>query len=147
MSTELPGRCEVCGKPIPLSPFPSCSRDCSQVLRLRRASERSVNLDYDQLLHLTHHHRAYGLTCEEFEALLDRADRKCERCGVQPEPIGRIVRIAGLFVDHNHTTGAIRGMLCTRCNAHMRRVDSGERPVDEATARYLSLATAQGVNT
>lgn len=93
--------------------------------------------------HKTHHHRqCHGMTCREFDALLDRAEHRCELCGTDPAPIvgsnGRVT--TGLLIDHDHAARETRGLLCSRCNAHMRRIDSGERPTTEAELRYLSLS-------
>ncbi len=49
--------------------------------------------------------RPHGLTL--LEAAEYRAGKSCEICG-------STVR---LCVDHDHSTGVIRGVLCTKCNA------------------------------
>lgn len=54
--------------------------------------------------------RTYGITIDQFEAMSDQQGGACAICrGANDD--GR-----NLFVDHNHTTGAVRGLLCVRCN-------------------------------
>jgi hypothetical protein len=88
--------------------------------------------------HETCNHRIYGLNCEEFERLLERADGHCELCGIAVTETPRGL----LVVDHDGRYGwsAVRGMICDKCNAHMRRVDSGERKVDPAARHYCKNA-------
>lgn len=76
-------------------------------------------------------HRYYWMTCADYDELEARADGCCERCGT---PSSRP------WIDHDHSIGdhAVRGLVCSKCNAHMRRIDSGERPMDELTTQYLS---------
>jgi hypothetical protein len=52
--------------------------------------------------------RRYGITVEEYDELLSQQEGRCAICY-------RIVEET-LCVDHNHVTGKIRGLLCTRCN-------------------------------
>lgn len=65
---------------------------------LHRAHTRKNNL------------RKYGLTPEAFDEMLESQEGKCAICKEQLLP-GR-----GQHVDHNHETGAIRGILCNGCN-------------------------------
>lgn len=56
--------------------------------------------------------KAYGITPDEYELLLDLQRFECAICGTR-EPGGK-----GMFaVDHNHDTGDVRGLLCNRCNS------------------------------
>lgn len=50
----------------------------------------------------------YGLTPEEYNSLYDKEDGKCYICLEKKDYY--------LHVDHNHNTGAIRGLLCNQCN-------------------------------
>lgn len=59
--------------------------------------------------------RQYGITAADYDAMFARQGGVCKGCG-QPETAvyrGRVVRLS---VDHNHTTGLVRGLLCGRCN-------------------------------
>lgn len=88
--------------------------------------------------HETCHHRLYALTCNQFEALLARAAGRCELCckPAAAEYNGKLV------IDHESRIGweAVRGMLCQKCNAHMRHVDQAERPMDRQVFTYLDLS-------
>lgn len=60
------------------------------------------------------HRRArYGLTEEAFEAMVDDQKGLCAICRFPPE--GRD-RMSVFQVDHDHETGAVRALLCQRCN-------------------------------
>lgn len=59
----------------------------------------------------------YGITVEEYEAMAKAQNNVCAICknrekAVNPQSNKR----QRLSVDHNHDTGKIRGLLCTRCN-------------------------------
>lgn len=62
----------------------------------------------------------YGITPEEFLALLDRQDGRCRICDneIAPEEHGqgRGCRAGAAVVDHDHYTGLVRGLLCGNCN-------------------------------
>jgi hypothetical protein len=67
----------------------------------------------------------YGITGDEYDAMLAAQDYKCLVCGQEhyetpmregadTGPTGKLSRLA---VDHCHDTGTVRGLLCTTCNA------------------------------
>lgn len=55
---------------------------------------------------------AYGLSIEAYSEMLAAQGGGCAICGAN-EPSGRTKHFA---IDHCHTTGVIRGLLCTKCN-------------------------------
>ena len=58
--------------------------------------------------------RKYGVTLSDYDAMLAAQEGKCAIC-LAPEA----TQFKGVFhVDHCHTTGAVRGLLCRGCN-HM----------------------------
>lgn len=60
-------------------------------------------------------HRVYALTCDEFEALRERANDRCELCSITAEESSFGV----LHIDHEGAWGwlaKVRGLLCGRCN-------------------------------
>lgn len=62
--------------------------------------------------------KKYGLTLEAYAWLLHEQDFRCAICEREfPNDIvyGRTAKL-GPCVDHDHTTGAIRGLLCGECN-------------------------------
>lgn len=76
----------------------------------------------------------YGLTPEDFEAMLKNQRGKCAipECGAET-PGGRSKR---WHVDHDHVTGVVRGLLCNSCNVGLGFFD--DRPeLLRAAAAYL----------
>ena len=51
----------------------------------------------------------YGLTPTEYEAMKAKCQNRCEICGASPGH-------RELDIDHCHTTGEVRGLLCPLCN-------------------------------
>lgn len=55
--------------------------------------------------------RKFGITPEQYDELFEKQGGKCALCSKTGEEQGR-----ALAVDHDHTTGEIRGLLCNYCN-------------------------------
>lgn len=61
--------------------------------------------------------RTYGITVEEYSALLEGQGGVCAICGKEERAVkNNSVEYRNLAVDHCHTTGKVRGLLCTNCN-------------------------------
>lgn len=56
--------------------------------------------------------RKYGISAGEYATLAAAQNGLCRICLNPPPPEQR-----GLVVDHCHSTGAVRGLLCNNCNA------------------------------
>lgn len=61
----------------------------------------------------------YGLTIAEYEAMIEAQGNGCAIC---QEPIkdwktGDGLNARGACVDHDHESGAVRGILCVKCNS------------------------------
>ena len=54
----------------------------------------------------------YGITVEQYEELLAKQDGHCAVCNRTPDQEKKGV----LHVDHDHKTGAVRGLLCSNHN-------------------------------
>lgn len=60
--------------------------------------------------------RVYGISVEDYDRLLVKQDGRCAICGDLPGE-----RL--LDVDHCHQSGAVRGLLCVRCNTSIGKFD------------------------
>ncbi len=58
--------------------------------------------------------RRYGITPDEFDALLESQSNLCKICSRRFDSSSTDSRPA---VDHDHKTHRVRGLLCPRCNA------------------------------
>jgi hypothetical protein len=62
-----------------------------------------------------HLKKNYGITVEDFDALLAKQNGRCAICGTDDPPRYKSNR-GGWHVDHDHSTGRVRGVLCPLCN-------------------------------
>lgn len=76
----------------------------------------------------------YGITRDEFERKLAAQGHACAVCGTT-EPRTRAgrrdgkpkLRDDGWHVDHDHATGAVRGIVCQRCNVALGHIEGDGR--------------------
>lgn len=79
-------------------------RERSRRWRKRNPGEAAkVSAEY----RIRHRGEKYGLTTREYDVLFEEQGGGCAICGTANEL---------LCVDHNHSTGSIRGLLCKQCN-------------------------------
>jgi hypothetical protein len=76
---------------------------------------RSANLErvYDGL-----YGRLYGITSADYDARLAEQGGVCALCGNPP-------KVKRLHVDHDHKTGRVRGILCSKCNQTLHFIEDG----------------------
>jgi hypothetical protein len=120
-------RCGLCREYLPANQF-----------RQNAAGKYSAQCRscYSTYLHERRVEVMFGLTLEEYERLLLQQDGRCAICMRRP-------RTRRLAVDHNHATGEIRGLLCTRCN-HKILGAAGESPsLLRRAAAYLDSPPAR----
>lgn len=75
--------------------------------------------------------KLYGLTVEQYDAMLASQGGACKVCGSDGESKDK--RRKYLSVDHCHNTGKIRGLLCMKCNADLGTFELRR----EAFTKYL----------
>lgn len=112
--------CPVCGAEF--QPYRNNQRSCSIrcYRRLPDVMERArienvadpVRRRRDRL---RAHLKRYDMTLERYETMLAEQGDCCVICGELPDPNG-IKAASRLHVDHDHVTGKVRALLCTRCN-------------------------------
>lgn len=129
-----PRLCEVCSTEF--QPYRAgnvtCSRRCRERLpearerarayhsqpevRERKNAARRVTVNpARRAVNLRNNLRRYGVTADEHAAMIDAQGNRCAICGEPPQPSG-VRAAARLHVDHDHVTGAVRSLLCNRCN-------------------------------
>lgn len=81
----------------------------------------------------------YKITLEQYEVMSERANGKCEICGGK----GFLMRDwhkSYLVIDHCHSTGDVRGLLCHNCNRALGLLQDSTESLKSAI-RYLERAT------
>lgn len=113
-----PERCTKCGGPMNGSHTSYCRTCFNAYYRELRASDPEEYRRREWRKEI----RKYGITEDDWQAMHDRQDGRCAACGGEEAHPGR----SRLCVDHDHTTGAVRELLCTSCNLAIGYV--GEDP-------------------
>lgn len=95
---------------------------------------REANPDANHTHRLARH---YGLTSIQYDAMLTAQQGACAIC-LQPERGTR-----RLAVDHDHATGAVRGLLCASCNTAIGHMRDDPQRLRNAANYLLTHATQE----
>lgn len=113
--------------------------DCKECVKHRRKQ------NYDPAKSRSRQAAKYGLTTAQAELFWEA--KTCEICGSEDpqHPTG------SFSIDHNHTTGVVRGALCSWCNWGLGHFQDNPQLLREAASylerydRLSNLPTAYGV--
>lgn len=81
----------------------------------------------------------FGITLEDWETKLASQGHRCACCGSDNPRCKK-----GWIWDHNHDTGAHRGMLCWRCNVLLGQLGDTARKVQETCDMFLTYLSKHG---
>jgi Recombination endonuclease VII len=140
LPTLLPGHrfCSGCWGQVPSEGF-SPDRD-SDRNRCKKCRSEFLTQQYrtSEEFRLKHRQdnvrRNYGVTREQYNSLFESQGGKCAVCGKPPDGSKKGNY---LHVDHDHETGEVRGLLCSRCNRGMGHFKD-DVAVMLAAAEYLT---------
>lgn len=82
-------------------------------LKMYYRNAYTENPNYGKNQHLKNR---YGITHEEFNSLYEKQEGNCASCGYWYPINGSRKGYNNLVVDHDHTTGLVRALICHRCN-------------------------------
>ncbi|QZE11266.1 HNH endonuclease [Streptomyces phage Forrest] len=77
--------------------------------------------------------RKFNMTLDEYNLMESKQNGVCAICGGRDEDVS-------LAVDHCHSTGIVRGLLCRKCNMGLGYFDDDIEKMTKAIA-YLGEAT------
>ena len=139
--------CKVCKQELELSDFPIARQRNDGSYNYRPTCKKCTtkqNLD-------TYHNKGgkekqkkrsfknnlkkYGITPEIYQKMLTHQEGKCAICFSSEVLIAK--KSYNLFVDHDHETGKVRGLLCHHCNAGLGYFKDNEQSLKKAI-EYLN---------
>lgn len=109
-------------------------KDPERLAKLRFYQQAYREKNREDLSH-KERERKFGITRQEYAELFHRQDGTCAICK-KPETAMRMGKIKALAVDHNHTTGAVRGLLCSDCNTGIGKLKE-DRDILLNAIKYL----------
>ena len=77
--------------------------------------------------------RNFGISYAEYLVMLDAQQGRCAICAVRQEDLSK-----AFAVDHCHSSGKIRGLLCWRCNSSIGRFEEDVNLLKRAI-EYLQI--------
>ena len=130
--------CRICKTEKPLSEYhkapknkdnlktecKSCQYEAHKIYRANGGQEREKEqrrlkklLDPNYSKNLAYKTK-YGITIEDYDRMLQEQNGKCKLCNKEEHVRGTSPdkKPKRLAVDHCHTTGKVRGLLCHNCN-------------------------------
>lgn len=114
-------RCKSCEK--------HCRRPSSYYQRLKAKYKPE---EFKELMRTQTLKAKYGIDPLEYDRLFELQGGKCAICKRQSDDELK------LFVDHDHVTDIVRGLLCSRCNSCLERIES-DRDWGTKAIAYLGV--------
>ena len=112
--------------PVHKDGYENQCKACKHLARKKRSNEEGFkNVQRKSFLK-----RLYGITVEEYDAMLERQGGVCAICA------GEETRGQRLAVDHCHATGKVRGLLCFSCNTTLGKFNDSQELLARAI-KYL----------
>lgn len=105
--------CESCGNELPPNRKKVCNNTCAA-----REYRRRNKIEVKERTRFWRIQTEYGLSKTDFMSLYEQQHGCCAICKTPIKILDDFSSVSDIArVDHNHTTGEVRGLLCHGCNA------------------------------
>jgi len=110
--------CRKCGVDKDKSEYYKKHLDCKPCVLAQRRKHYAENKDLYREKELK---KNYNLSLAEYEDMYEEQEGCCAICGTFVCSSGKL-----LSVDHDHTTGQVRGLLCLNCNTAIGKFNDNQ---------------------
>ena len=131
--------CKTCGVAKPLDQYTNTRPNnkhpyCKICRTAKNAERRKKNPElYADIERRSKFKRIYGITIDDYYDMLKMQNNGCGICGAI-KPSNR----TGFFsIDHCHTSGKVRGLLCTKCNRGLGLFNDSPQRLQSAVSYLL----------
>ena len=130
--------CKSCDTTKPIDDF--YLRNKTSMVRhstCKECDKKRVKENHDPIKYREHHlKRMYGITQNDYDVMLVEQNNQCAICNTT-EPGGK--HNSNYFVvDHCHTTGKVRKLLCHKCNTALGLLGDNTQII-QSMINYLSI--------
>lgn len=140
--------CPKCGEIVPVERFRKKNRhgqpigwcrDCDRKANRKRYHEKDSTKKSTREASTRHYlKKLYGMTLEQYREMEEQQDYRCAICR-EPETQNR-----NLAVDHCHSTGKVRDLLCQSCNTAIGKLKDSPELI-RAAADYIESHSSEKV--
>lgn len=120
----------IYGEPVNKKVSSTCTK-CGKDKR-RDGGKRNAKVSGWKCDHCRYLKKVYNITIDIVRALYDKQNGKCSICNQT---------LARYHIDHNHTTGKVRGLLCFHCNTGIGHLRENVDTLNSAIAYLKEHAT------
>lgn len=109
-------KCKKCGEVKDIEEFvtnKTCKEGKAHTCKVCDAKRRKKHReDNPDMFRDTTYKYLYGISLEDYNTMFKEQEGKCAGCGKHQLDLNH-----RLVVDHCHTSGEVRGLLCNQCNS------------------------------
>ena len=122
--------CRICKQTLPLDSFYRGRLDCKSCHLKKKRDSYDPNKTADK-----HLKQKYGISLAEYNQMLEDQEGVCAVC--KRFSVDRSDTHKRMPVDHCHTTGKVRAILCNRCNLILGKAEDSIELLNNLS-NYLS---------
>jgi excisionase family DNA binding protein len=126
-------RCNTCEEIRAIKFFLEGRNKCNECRKKEYREKYAINPQYGKALSRK---LKYGISQEEYDQMFTAQSGLCASCGQPETTMRRSGTLDTLSVDHCHTTGAVRGLLCANCNRALGLLHENPEKI-KALLRYV----------
>jgi hypothetical protein len=95
-----------------------CCRCRTCCVKVSKQYSSSKPEEYERIVRPYYLKKKYGISVEQYDNMLLEQNNKCAICKSDDPKSRRYIKGKSIrfSVDHCHTTGKVRGLLCAKCN-------------------------------
>lgn len=128
-------RCKTCTK-ICLKKYRENNPE--QFLKTQKEHRQKNKEHYSNVIHRSKLRIYFDMTLEEYNELLEKQNYTCAICKNPETKKSKSGTLCRLSVDHCHTSGIIRGLLCDKCNLSLGGFKDSIQTLESAI-QYLKV--------